>query len=337
MRRSKQISNMEIYPFVSIIIPVRNVGKIIGQCLESLKNLNYPMDKYEVIISDSESSDNTQEVVKKYAATLVSTPKRSVVAGRNEGFKIAKGDFVAFSDADCVMDKNWIQNSLKYFEDPKIGAVGGPNITPDDDKPFAKAVGFVFDQPIFTAGSVYGRILKNTKEVKSIPGCNVIYRRESLDKVMPMDETLLEAEDYVTNQKIRYLGYKLLYTPDTIVWHYRRPSPKKFFRQMHRYAIGRLLIGKKDRKMINLTHIAVGLGLPIVIGFSAFLIAVNYLWFIYFALSACIFLTAYFFTALLKIKSLKASLWVPPTIVIMFLAWSLGFLRELFFPINSRK
>lgn len=337
MRQSKQIFNMENYPFVSIIIPVRNAGKIIGQCLESLNNINYPRDKYEIIISDSESTDNTPEIVKKYGAVLVSTQKRSVVAGRNEGFKIARGEIVAFSDADCVMDKDWIKNSLKYFADPKIGAVGGPNITPNNDKPFARAVGFVFNQPLFCAGSVYGRILNKAKEVQSIPGCNVIYRREVLDKVMPMDETLLEAEDYVTNQKIRQLGYRLIYTPDTVVWHYRRPSPKKFFKQMYRYAIGRLLIGKKDKKMINLTHIAVGFGLPIIISFSVFLISVNYLWFIYFILSALLFLTAYFFIALLKMKSLKTALFVPPTIVIMFLAWSLGFLRELFFPIKSRK
>lgn len=328
---------MNHYPFVSIIIPVRNAGKIIGQCLKSLNNLNYPKDKYEIIISDSESTDDTQAIIKKYGAILVSTPKRSVCAGRNEGFRVARGEIVAFSDADCVMDKNWIKNGIKYFENPVIGAVGGPNITPADDTAFAKAVGFVFDQAIFSAGSIHGRILNKIKEVKSIPGCNVIYKRGVLDKVMPMDESLLEAEDYVTNQKIRRLGYKLLYTPDTVVWHYRRPNPKRFFRQIYRYAIGRLLIGKKDIKMMNLMHILIGLGLPILTGASIYLIIADYLLLIYFFLSAALFLLAYFFLAWLKTKSLKAALWVPPTIVILFSAWSLGFLRELFFPIKERK
>src|SRR3989344_3252080 len=164
------------YPFVSIIVPVRNVEKIIKPCLKSLNELNYPKDKYEVIIADSESTDRTPEIAKEYNAIYISTPKRSVCAGRNEGFKVARGEIIAFSDADCVMDKNWIKNSIKYFQDKRVAAVGGPNITPPNDTAFAKAVGFVFNQAIFSAGSIHGRLLNQVKEVQSIPGCNVIYR-----------------------------------------------------------------------------------------------------------------------------------------------------------------
>lgn len=328
---------MENYPFVSIIIPVRNVQNIIGQCLESLKNLNYPKDRYEVIISDSQSDDKTSSIVQKYKAVLVSTPKRSVCAGRNEGFKAAKGEIIAFSDADCVMDKNWIKNGLKYFQDPKVGAIGGPNITPANDVPFARAIGFVLDQAIFSAGSIHGRVLKKAKEVKSIPGCNVIYRREVLEKVFPVDETIFEAEDYATNHRIRQLGYRLLYTPDTFVQHYRRPTPKKFFKQIYRYAIGRLIIGKKDRKMINTVHILVGFGIPVTLGLSLLLIFLNFHWFLYFFSFIGLFFVGYFLFAFIKIKSLKAALFVPFTIMILFSAWSVGFLRELFFPIRERR
>src|SRR3989344_7793742 len=171
------------YPFVSIIVPVRNVEKIIKPCLKSLNELNYPKDKYEVIIADSESTDRTPEIAKEYNAIYISTPKRSVCAGRNEGFKIARGEIIAFSDADCVMDKNWIKNSVKYFEDPAIGGVGGPNLSPADDTSFAKAVSFILNQPLFLAGSVYGRVLKNIREVKSLPGCNIILKKEAMNKV----------------------------------------------------------------------------------------------------------------------------------------------------------
>ena len=324
------------YPFVSIIIPVRNVEKIIGRCLESLKKLNYSQNRYEIIISDSNSTDKTQSIVQKYKAIFVSTPQKSICAGRNEGFKIAQGEIIAFSDADCVMDKNWIKNSLKYFENPTIGGVGGPNITPLDETSFAKAVGFVFDQAVFSAGSIHGRILKQKKEVKSIPGCNAIYQKKILDKIMPLDETLL-AEDYIMNQKIRALGYRLLYTPDTIVWHYRRSTPQKFFKQMCHYAVCRLSVGKKNLKMINLFHITAGLGLPILIGLSIFLIYINPLWFIYFVSFVGLFLLIYFFFAWFKIKSLKTSIFVPYTIIILFLSWSVGFLKELFFPFKKSK
>jgi len=325
------------YPFISIVIPVRNVGKIIGQCLESLKNLDYPKDKYEVIISASPSTDDTEQIVRKYGAIFVSTPKTSVCAGRNEGFKVAQGQIIAFSDADCVMDKNWIKNAVKYFDDPKIGAVGGPNITPQNDTAFAKAVGFVFNQAIFSAGSIHGRILNKTKFVESIPGCNVIYRREALVKVFPMDETIFEGEDFATNFRLRQLGYKLLYTPDTFVLHYRRPTPKKFFKQIYRYAIGRLICGKKDRKMMNAMHILIGLSIPMLLGLGILLTAISLKIFFASFLTAALFLTVYFFFAWLKTKSLRAALWTPITIMILGFSWSLGFLRELFLPIKSRK
>ena len=304
--------------------------------MESLNNLDYPKDKYEVIVSDSESNDETQSIAKKYGAIVVSTPKRSVCAGRNEGFKVARGEIIAFSDADCVMDKNWIKNSIKYFKDPKIGAVGGPNLTPSDDTAFAKAVGFVFDQAIFSAGSIHGRILRETREVKSIPGCNVIYRREALEKVFPLDETFLEAEDYATNYKIRQLGYRLLYTPDTCVLHYRRPIPKSFFKQIYRYSIGRLIIGKRNRKMINIIHVLTGFAIPLALAFSLVLIFFNLYWFLYFTVLVSLFLIVYFFLAWFKLKSLKAAFWVPLTVVILVCAWSMGFLRELVLPIKSR-
>ncbi len=322
-------------PFVSIVIPVRNVEKTIGQCLESLKNLNYPKDKYEVILADSESDDQTSSIAKKYGVIFISTPKRSVCAGRNEGFKIAKGDIVAFSDADCVMDKDWIKNSLKYFEDQKVGAVGGPNLSPADDTSFAKAVSFVFNQALFSAGSVHGRILKNTKVVASLPGCNIILRRGALNKVMPVDETILGGEDFAMNYKIRKFGYKLLYTPDTFVWHYHRSDPSKFFKQIYRYGISRLIIGKKDLRMINPIHFATGLGVPILLGLVLFLIIFNPLWLAYLTLVIGLFFLIYVFLAWFKLKSFKAAFWVPGAIIILFCSWSLGFLRELLIPIKK--
>ena len=152
---------------------------------------------------------------------------------------------------------------------------------------------------------------------------------------MPVDETLLGGEDYVMNQKIRGLDYKLLYTPDTIVWHYHRQTPKKFFEQIYRYGISRLLIGKKDLKMINPIHITVGFGLPILTGLLILLMSINPFWLIYFASFIFLFVILYFFIAWLKIKSLNAAFWVPPTIIILFSAWSLGFLGELIFPVKS--
>ncbi|MDP2277377.1 MAG: glycosyltransferase family 2 protein, partial [Nitrospirota bacterium] len=260
-----------ILPLVSIIIPVRNEAGLLKNCLGSILNLDYPKDRIEVIIADGMSTDNTADVANQYGAKVVLNEKRMVSPGRNLAFKHASGDIIAFTDADCIVDKNWIRNSLRYFEDTKVACVGGPNLTPPDEEDFGKAVGFVFNQKLFAAGSIHARELKEIKEVRSIPGCNAVYRKGALEKVMPIDESLLTCDDTELNQRLIDKGYKLLYTPDVFVWHYRRPNPKRLFKQMYRYAIGRLQVGKRDRRMLNPVHILVGLSLPICLIILVFL------------------------------------------------------------------
>ncbi len=320
-----------ITPVVSIIIPVRNEAGLLRNCLESISNLDYPKEQIEVIVADGMSTDDTAGVAKKYGAKVICNEKKTVSPGRNIAFRHAAGEIIAFTDADCIVDKNWLRNSLKYFQDNSIACVGGPNLTPQDEGDFGKAVGFVFNQKIFSAGSVHARELKDIREVRSIPGCNAVYRKDALEKVMPIDESLLTCDDTELNQRLIDNGYKLLYTPDIFVRHYRRPSPKRLFKQMYRYAIGRLQVGKRDRRMINPVHILVGLGMP----FSLFLLAVSPLLFMALFFIYLILLIYFGVFALVKTKSVNISAYVPLVISIMFCAWSLGFMRELIFPYKS--
>jgi cellulose synthase/poly-beta-1,6-N-acetylglucosamine synthase-like glycosyltransferase len=320
-------------PFVSIIIPVKNDALLLKACLESISGLNYPRDKIEVIVADGMSIDGSAEVARYYGAKVILNEKQTVSPGRNIAFKHATGEIIAFTDADCLVDKAWISNSLKYFADEKIACVGGPNLTPSDEGDFGKAVGFVFDQRIFSAGSIHARQLKKVKEVKSIPGCNAVYRKDALDKVMPINESLLTCDDTELNQRLIDKGYRLLYAPDVFVWHYRRPNPGKLFRQMYRYAIGRLQVGKRDRRMINFMHILTGFALPLsllLLFFSRLLFLM--LFSLYFSL-----LFVFLMLALLRTGSLKVSLNVPPVISIMLFAWSAGFVRELVCPVRGTK
>ncbi|MEI6816812.1 MAG: glycosyltransferase [Bacteroidota bacterium] len=326
---------MTNFPFISIIIPAKNEEKLIRICIESLNKINYPKDKFEIIITDGLSTDNTVAVAKEMGARVINNPKQTVSPGRNIGFENAKGDLIAFTDADCIVDENWLQNSLKYFDqDESVACVGGPNLTPQDESDFGKAVGFVFDQPVFAAGSIHARELKEVKEVISIPGCNAIYRQSVLSKVMPLDESMLTCDDTKLNREIIDLGFKLLYTPDVVVFHYRRPTPKRLWRQFYRYSIGRLQVGKKDKRMINLMHIFSGLSLPIglimifALGFYN-LFALSML-----ALFGILFLSYFAIKGMSKWKSMGVGLNIPLVIIIIMTAWSFGFMRELFFPLK---
>lgn len=322
-------------PFFSIIVPVKNAGTMLGDLLKSLKELDYPKDSFEVIIADGLSKDNSVEIAQGYGAKVLSNPKQTVSPGRNIGFADARGEFIAFTDADCIITGDWLKNSLKYFDDPKVAGVGGPNFTPKEEKPFGKAVGFIFGQAIFAAGSIHARNLKCVKPVKSLPGCNAIYRRAVLDKVMPVDEKLLTCDDTEMNRQILDLGYKLLTVPDVAVWHYRRPNPKSFYRQMYRYAIGRLQLGKKKPYMLNPVHILTGLAIPLILGLSVLLFLLKPALLAVFWIIILAGLLLLFLFGLLNMGSIPAAANVPFAVSILICGWSIGFLRELFFPMKD--
>ncbi|MCM8795321.1 MAG: glycosyltransferase [Candidatus Omnitrophica bacterium] len=319
-------------PFISVILPVKNAERFLPQCLESLNNLNYPKEKYEVIVSDSDSTDRTQEIAISLGAKLVIADGPSVCAARNSGFKVARGEIIAFSDADCVMDKDWLLNAVKYFTEPTLACVGGPSLIPEDETPFGKAAGFIFSYPLFTGGSSYGRNFSRITEVKHNPGCNAIYRRSVLEKVMPVDERFFEGEDVVMNKKIRDLGYRFLFTPDTKVWHYRSSTPKRFFRQNFRYAKGRVLMWRESGKLINPLHIISGFALPLMLAALVFSLLVSIKILIILLFLGMGFLGIFFLLGWFKTKSFKVALNVPGAIIFLLIPWSLGFMKEFFFP-----
>ncbi|MFQ5454577.1 MAG: glycosyltransferase [Nitrospirota bacterium] len=326
---------MENYPFISIIIPVKNEERFMEYCLQSIKAQNYPEDRYEIIISDGLSDDSTPAIAENMGAIVITNHKQTVSPGRNIGFEYARGDIIAFTDADCVMDRDWLRNCVKYFNrDDKVACVGGPNITPDSESSFGKAVGFVFGQGIFAAGSIHARELVYEKEVSSIPGCNAIYRRTVLEKVMPIDETLLTCDDTQLNRKIIDMGYRLLYTPDVIVYHFRRPTPKKLWKQMYRYAIGRLQVGKRDRRMINIVHIGVGLSLPVIFMLLSVIYMSDPFYLVIIGGTALIFMLFFSVLGILKWRSITVGFNIPFVILIIMTSWSCGFIRELLFPMK---
>ena len=108
---------------VSVIIPALNEEKLIGECLESI--INGSEHPIEVIVADGGSVDQTVVIAKLLGAKVVDNQLIHAAGGRNAAVKAAGGDILAFTDADCQADLDWVKNIRIAFEQEPINGLGG--------------------------------------------------------------------------------------------------------------------------------------------------------------------------------------------------------------------
>ncbi len=113
------------YPLVSVIVPIYNAEAVLSTLLDSLSQLDYPADRLEILLVNNNSSDRTFELLAAtpYTTILETTPGAGTA--RNAGIRKARGEFLAFTDSDCVVDASWLKDLLAGFTSPEIGAVAG--------------------------------------------------------------------------------------------------------------------------------------------------------------------------------------------------------------------
>ena len=110
---------------ISVIIPAYNSELTIESCILSIINQNFPTEKYEIIVIDDGSSDNTAMIAKKAGANQVIKIRHSSSGtARNVGVNHAKGKYLAFIDSDCIAQEGWLRTIEKEMKANKV--IGGP-------------------------------------------------------------------------------------------------------------------------------------------------------------------------------------------------------------------
>lgn len=225
---------------VSIVITTRNGGDQLERCLDSIFRLNHP-NKCEVIIV-GDSSSSLVEVGKRYGAKILGA-NFLPGAKRNLATSVASGDLVAFCDDDSFVHKDWLKNLLSCFLDSKVAIVGGPNLTPPNSTLRKRCSGYVSSSFIggATMSTRYlqdGDTMREAQET-DLTSCNMAIIKTVLNEVGGFPEKLWPNEENVLFHKVKKAGYKMIYTPNAIVWHHRRPILKPFITQTFCYGQGR--------------------------------------------------------------------------------------------------
>lgn len=219
---------------ISVIIPVRNEVEKIEQCLEAV--FNQTMKPFEVIVVDGHSTDKTVENARKFPVKVIYEGYGTRAGACRVGVENAEGDFIAFTDADCIPETDWLENLVKEFDAGIVGVGGG--IKNIGEGLWEKSINLISGTFLGSANSIQGRFFKDKRYVNSISGCNSMYHKEDILKIGGFDVRLSTAEDTELNRKLLRIG-KLLYTPDAVILHNHKRGLKDFAKRMYQYGCGR--------------------------------------------------------------------------------------------------
>ncbi len=198
----------------SLIIPVAPERN--AEILTSIKELDYPKSEFHVIVVKGKNPSEN----------------------RNKGAEKAKGEIIIFLDDDAVLDKDYLKNAWGFFEKHKeIDIVGGPQLTPKDEKGFAKISGYALSSR-FGAWKLSDRYsLKNEKldvDETALTSANLLCRREVMEKIK-FDSKLFPGEDPKFIEDGKKQGFKVAYSPTIVVYHRRRSTIKSLIKQIFNY------------------------------------------------------------------------------------------------------
>jgi cellulose synthase/poly-beta-1,6-N-acetylglucosamine synthase-like glycosyltransferase len=315
------VTQNEANPMVTIVIPTKNSEKDIDRCLRSIYNNEYP--NYEVIIVDGGSQDRTVEIAKEYGSSVLYEKVGTRAAAINVGAMEARGDYIAFTDADAVVDKCWLFNLLEAMKDPTIGAATGRQVVPENAPYFSKCL-FKGWQTFLGGGTVHAMSNDRIKLVDHPVGVNSIVAKNVFKQLGMISEDLVTAEDVELGYRIRTRGYKILYVPDAVVFHYRIATPWKHFKHMFEYGRGRAQLFRKNPRtigVINLAPACVVIFLP-----TCLLIGWHYG-------VSLILPMAYFllvlFLGLLRGQGFKEKLGICYAVILSHFGYGIGFVRGL--------
>lgn len=217
---------------VSVVIPIREIG---GYVREALAHLRENFAECEVLVLPDH--DDGEELL---GATIIPTwPVTVPGAKRDMAGKRAKGTILAFLDDDAYPSPQWLDAALPHFSDPSVAAVGGPGVTPPANDRRQRASGWVLASAVGSGPYTYRFRPARGRDVEDFPSMNLLVRRTDFDEVGGFDSQYWPGEDSEFCQKLVASGKRIVYEPDAVVYHHRRPVFRAHLRQQARYGVHR--------------------------------------------------------------------------------------------------
>ena len=244
----------EVLPFVSLIMPVRNEGKFIAECLDAVMGQDYPPDRLEVFIVDGMSTDATPGIVRSYEGRqiplrMLENPGRIVPKGMNVALAETKGEIIVRVDGHCKIAPDYVSRCVDHIRTDHVDGVGGPVRTMGGTGT-ARVIALAMSSSFGVGGSAFRTVTDRTMLADTVPF--PAYTRSIIDRAGPYDEELVRNQDDEYNYRLRKLGAKILLAADVRSEYYSRSSIKSLWRQYFQYGYWKVRVLQKHPRQMKM-------------------------------------------------------------------------------------
>lgn len=202
-------------PFCSVVIPAFNEEQNIEASLSSLVNQSYPRERYEIILVDNGSTDKTPEIASAYADLILRKPDGNVGAVRNFGIASASGAVIICTDADCVVNPDWIRAGVALMAENPNHAFGG-GLRP--------RVGASWIEKYW----ILNESGRSTQQ-RALMGSSIFIWKIDLEELGAFNESMTSGEDSDLHQRALTSGLEVIISPELSVAHLGCPETPKDF------------------------------------------------------------------------------------------------------------
>lgn len=245
-----------VLPAVSVVMPVRNEEKHLAESVAAVLGQEYP-GGFELVLAIGPSRDRTEAIARALAAadsriTVVPNPSGQIASAMNAAVKTARHDIITRVDAHSVPPDGYLRTAVRVLQETGAADVGGW-MAAEGVTRFQQAVAWAMTSP-FGMGAA-----ANHTSGDAGPADTVylgVYRRAAIEKVGGYDETMLVAEDWELNYRIRAAGGLIWFTPDLKVTYRPRATLGALAKQQFRYGRWRRVVARRHPETVNLRYLA---------------------------------------------------------------------------------
>ena len=222
-------------PFFSVIVPTFDRPEALTACVQAMRRLDYPRDRFEVIIVDDGSRIPIAASHRHLEDDVMITVLRQTNAGpasaRNFGAQHARGDMLAFTDDDCRPTPQWLRELAQSFRDEPAGLIGGRTVNGLDDNLYSTASQMIVDE-------AYTYFFRRGSDLRFFASNNMATSAKLFDESGGFDPSFRTSEDRDFCDRWMLRGHPLVYAPEAIVYHHHHLTLTAFCRQHFHYGRG---------------------------------------------------------------------------------------------------